>query len=363
MEGDWSHWCGEGSGGCLLHVSPHPLFHQHLLTLWVPPFWNLCTGVCVTTEKSSLCVLVTVGAGCVPGDQLCSLQGCSDIPQVVPPRRGLLLPLSEGSGHGSFWQLARGTGLGLGCTSEVCQEITQILVTQSISVQLVLPAGQAGGAAGPWVGHSDGGTRRERLYNVLPTKEVSFCISLRDRARMCFPGVSGAVSANVGGKNPPAAVGDGRGMMFPAVCVCIKCCYPYTTLFPPIPSMAKCWGARKSSAGRVRLHGLPWSGQMGDVAGQSPLLWHPSPDPLPRTQTPSLPPLQPWKAAGWVGKRGRQLFLPSHPAQAQGPTAQGHTCGHGRAAFVSMGTMGATIVPAGHSQVPDSGRREGDLFK
>lgn len=59
---------------------------------------------------------------------------------------------------------------------------------------------------------------------------------------------------------------------------------------PLIPLMAKCGGVRKSSAARVQPHSLPWSGQMGDVVGQTPLLWHPSPDP-PRgpRHSPSLP--------------------------------------------------------------------------
>lgn len=73
---------------------------------------------------------------------------------------------------------------------------------------------------------------------------------------------------------------------------------------PPIPSMAKCWGARKSSAGRMQLHSLPCSGQRGDVVGQTPLLWHPTVTP---PQDPDKVP--PWKAAGWLGKGGRQLLL------------------------------------------------------
>lgn len=97
--------------------------------------------------------------------------------------------------------------------------------------------------------------------------------------------------------------------------------------------------------------------------GQTPLPWHPSPDPPQDPDTiPPSPAAQ--EGAGWVGKGGRQLLLlPSHTAQPQGPAALGHTCGHGRAADVCMGTVGVTNVPAEHSWVPDSGRREGDLFK
>lgn len=73
----------------------------------------------------------------MPEDQPCSLQGCSDSPQVVPA--SLLLPLSE-----AIWEwepralelLTAGTGLGLGCTSEVCQEMTEIPVTPSVSIQV-----------------------------------------------------------------------------------------------------------------------------------------------------------------------------------------------------------------------------------
>lgn len=61
--------------------------------------------------------------------------------------------------------------MGLGCTSEVCQEVTKIPVTQSISVQ-ISAARRAGWGQlqTPRVGCSDGGTFRERLYNVLPSE-------------------------------------------------------------------------------------------------------------------------------------------------------------------------------------------------
>lgn len=146
--------------------------------------------------------------------------------------------------------------------------------------------------------------------------------------------------------------------------MCIKCCYPYTTLLPPahqwpnahVQEKVQQEGCDSMASPGLAIWVMWW--------GQTPLPWHPSPDPPLSTQTQSLPPLQPRKAAGWVGKGGRQLLLlPRHPAHPQGPAAALGTLWPWQSSSCLHGNHEATIVPAGHSQVPDSGRREGDLFK
>lgn len=145
--------------------------------------------------------------------------------------------------------------------------------------------------------------------------------------------------------------------------VCIKCCYPYTPLFPRSHQWPNAGVQGKAQQEGCNFTAFPSLARWVMWWGKLHCCGTPALTPL-RTQTQSLPPLQPWKAAGWFGKGGRQLLLlPSHPAQAQGPAAPGQAYGHGRAAAVCVRTTGAIIVPAGHSWVPDSCRREGELFK
>lgn len=184
---------------------------------------------------------------------------------------------------------------------------------------------------------------------------------------MCFPGVFRSNLCQCGWRKPTCCRGGKEGgMISPAAsCMCaLNAAIPTLHSSPPShqwPNAAVQEKAQQEGCDSMAFPGLArWGMWWGKVhCCGTPALTPPS-----RTQPHSLPPLQPWKAAGWAGKGGRQLLLlPSHPAQTQGPAALRHTCGHGRAAVVCMGTMGATIVPAGHSQVPDSGRREGDFFK
>lgn len=109
----------------------------------------------------------------MPEDQLCSLQGCSDFPQVVPTS---LLPLSEGVWA---WEpralelLTAGpgdrAGSGLYIRGMPGKNINPCHPEYQRS-SWCCQQGRPGGAADPQGGCSAGGTFRERLSTVLPSE-------------------------------------------------------------------------------------------------------------------------------------------------------------------------------------------------
>lgn len=155
----------------------------------------------------------------------------------------------------------------------------------------------------------------------------------------------GAASAHVGGENHCAR----RVLMSPAAHVCIKCCSPYTTLLP----LSHQW-PNAGVQGKAQQEGCNSTA----FPGQTSLLWHPSPDPASGSrQNPSLE----GSRMAWEGR----LTGPT-AAKLSSPGLRTSSPGSGLWPWQSsscLGTMGATIVPAGHSWVPSLGRSKGDLFK
>lgn len=116
----------------------------------------------------------------------------------------------------------------------------------------------------------------------------------------------GSASASLGRANPPAAAGWGGEPRCPLqqVHVCIKYCYPFTTLFPLSHQWPNARVQGKAQQEGCDSMAFPGLARWVMWWGQTPLPWHPSPDPPQDPDTvPPSPAAREGSRMGWEGRQ------------------------------------------------------------